>query len=224
MGMYDHIEVEAPLPNIGISSETFQTKDFEKTFGYYIIAKKGKIFKRYRLLKKYCRYEEVPMQERPYPDDKLKSWMGSIREVDVQHGDISFHGEFNFYDCFCNFIAYFSNGNLIWIEKTRESTERVKNAHIRLQKLYRADTDLVLKKPENYENLRTALKRQIEVAKREYKDADEEEQEIVKDYKPIRMYYNHLFLYAIVSWFKKMKNYFLNIRDFLRLLEEYKKK
>lgn len=123
MGMYDHIEIDIeklPLPkevkeNFG-DNPGFQTKDFECVL--------TEVY-----LKDDCievaewEYEEVPVEERPYPnEDGLLLFAGSLRRKNKRMNKITdYHGHVNFYT-FCNnengdeewyeFNAKYTNGKL----------------------------------------------------------------------------------------------------------------
>jgi hypothetical protein len=87
MGMFDNIKCEVPLPD-GWEPGELQTKDFGCEMVTHIISKEG------RLLMDRGHWEEVPKEERPYPDapeGDIRAWCGSIRRV-PKYVDANFHG------------------------------------------------------------------------------------------------------------------------------------
>lgn len=90
MGMFDYIRCEVPLPDGWISDE-LQTKDFDCEMVTHVITADG------RLLLDRGDWEEVPKEERPYPDaEDFRALFGSIRRV-PKTVDANFHGVVEFY-------------------------------------------------------------------------------------------------------------------------------
>lgn len=89
--MFDYVIVEAELPKSapGWIEGKFQTKDTPRQFmETYVITADGK------LIHKAQEYEEVPKEERPYPDeDGLFALVGSLRSAPVGDVQIMFHGD-----------------------------------------------------------------------------------------------------------------------------------
>lgn len=113
MGLFDYLRSEYPLPE-GIPQTTvFQTKDAQEQpyMERFRITKEG------RLIHERVAYEEVPQNERPYPNGKgLFKMMGAMRSVPLGDVDTNFHGALTFYadagDWFV-LVALFKDGNLI---------------------------------------------------------------------------------------------------------------
>lgn len=101
MGMFDHVVVEegVDLPEFpdDASEYTWQTKDFDTlNFTTYKITDDG------RLLQEEFHYEEVPKEERPYPDadpdeEPLKAMAGRMKKVNDGWTERQYHGIVNFY-------------------------------------------------------------------------------------------------------------------------------
>lgn len=90
MGLFDYVRCENPLPD-GYVGE-LQTKDFDDPYMLtHVISKNGRLMR--------CilsRVEEVPKQERPYPnDDGILGWAGSQRCI-TELRDANYHGMFFF--------------------------------------------------------------------------------------------------------------------------------
>ncbi len=115
MGMFDYIKCEVPLPD-GWTGE-LQSKDFDCEMVEHIISKDG------RLMLERGHNEEVPRNERPYPDAKpgtLESICGIMRRV-PKYEDANFHGMVNFYGTdgkggWHEYNAKFTDGRLMSIE------------------------------------------------------------------------------------------------------------
>lgn len=126
MGMFDTVKVdlnrlpieEKDRKKIGIN--TFQTKDFDCVLTEISLGE--------RLMIKRSDIEEVPMNERPYPNaGGLREFIGSLREINIRWEDLNFHGKFNFYARiggkkpeFFNFEAKYTDGNLTEIKRIYE--------------------------------------------------------------------------------------------------------
>lgn len=90
MGMYDYLICEMPLleqPQAPQSQE-FQTKDLECLLERYTITVAG------RLIHHAMRYEEVPLNERPYQE---LPFIGCMRAIPTGYIDTNFHGVLEFY-------------------------------------------------------------------------------------------------------------------------------
>lgn len=92
MGMFDYLRVSRPLPDGKDGGEGFQTKDFECSMVSYEISPEG------RLLQPIWHTEDVPKEQRPFPNgDGFLSLCGSMRTVVDKMQDMNFHGIVNFY-------------------------------------------------------------------------------------------------------------------------------
>lgn len=117
MGMFDNLVVDLNIlpditeedKNLLRTSDNFQTKAFENILTtVYIIKDETLSFRHsftnekflpYKLQIKESEWEEVPKEERPYPNDEgIKSLFGSMREVNVRIVDLDYTGTFTFYD------------------------------------------------------------------------------------------------------------------------------
>jgi hypothetical protein len=112
MGMFDWVRCEVPLPD-GFDGP-LQTKDFACELGEHVITKDGRL-----MLAALDRVEEVPKEERPYPDaapGTLQSFCGIIRSF-WKHEDANFHGIMRFYGLECGrwheYNAKFTDGQLV---------------------------------------------------------------------------------------------------------------
>ena len=113
MGMFDYIRSEIPLPD-GFTGE-LQTKDFNCDMATHVIRADGRL-----ILAVLDHIEEVPLAERPYPDETgLLKWAGSMRTF-WRHEDTNFHGIVNFYggggaEPWHEYNAKFTDGQLVEI-------------------------------------------------------------------------------------------------------------
>jgi hypothetical protein len=79
MGMFDYINFN------GIR---YQTKEFTREMSEYYI-------ENHRLLKSIGHFEEVPKNERPYPNAKegsIEELCGSIKWIEESKEDLNYHG------------------------------------------------------------------------------------------------------------------------------------
>lgn len=101
MGMYDHVELPEDIDLPGFpddedpSEHTWQTKDFHCVMTTYRITEDG------RLEEELWHSEEVPKEERPFPDadpeeEPFKALMGSVNRVNDGWEEKDFHGVMNF--------------------------------------------------------------------------------------------------------------------------------
>jgi hypothetical protein len=111
MGMFDTLHYE---------DKEYQTKDFECIMETYRIVNK-------RLLKDEYHYEEVPKEQRPYPDGKgILKMCGCVKKViDKKDVDVEYHGIFeaHYIDNNKNFhseLFKFTDGNLVEVIKQDE--------------------------------------------------------------------------------------------------------
>ena len=129
MGMYDNLIINTgklPVTDeekmlIG-ESPGWKTKDFDCDLTEIYITNDGEL--------KINRwdYEEVPKEERPYPNGEgLRGLIGSLRRVNERLETIQHHGYVNFYsnigDDWYEFFAKFTDGKLISIEGGKEAIE-----------------------------------------------------------------------------------------------------
>ena len=141
MGMFDNLVVDFNiLPDITEEdknllriNDNFQTKDFENVLTTVYITKDETLsfrhsftnekFLPYKLQIKESEWEEVPKEERPYPnEDGLKSIFGSIREVNISIVDLDYTGTFTFYTLihqkrWFEFEAEVKNGKITSIKR-----------------------------------------------------------------------------------------------------------
>jgi len=124
--MYDTLKIKTEM--LPITDEEkhllgenpdWQTKDFDCDLTEIYITDKGEL--------KINRwdYEEVPKEERPYPDGEgLLGLMGGLRRVNKRLETIQHHGYVNFYSSIGNdwyeFFAKFRDGKLVSIEGGKE--------------------------------------------------------------------------------------------------------
>lgn len=95
MSMFDYVRVCVPLPDGYVPSreDNFQTKDFDCSLTTVWMREDG------RLLIEDFEYEDVPKEERPYPNDTgIKGIFGCLRKINLRWRDLEFHGWFVFYD------------------------------------------------------------------------------------------------------------------------------
>lgn len=122
MGLFDYVRCDYPLPDgKPTPRELFQTKDFPEPYmERYTITGEG------RLIAHRVRYEEVPLSERPYPNETgFLKWAGSIKAVPIGDEDLKFHGFLYFYGFedggdFREFNAKFTDGKLVEITQVKE--------------------------------------------------------------------------------------------------------
>ena len=137
MGMFDYINCEAPLPETEVAppSLDFQSKDTpDQGMTVYTITADG------RLMWRPYEIEEVPREERPYPDDEgFKGLFGSIRRIEKESEAVDFHGDIYFYTSnhpdvgWWEYRARFTNGKLdggITLAEFRPPEGRDTNAEI----------------------------------------------------------------------------------------------
>jgi len=117
MGMFDYLKCERVMPDgYDGRANQFQTKDFECAMVEYQISPEG------RLLQPIWHSEEVPKNERPYPNnDGLLGICGSLRIVVEKMHDMNYHGIVHFYDYnskqeWHGYLAKFTEGQLVSIE------------------------------------------------------------------------------------------------------------
>ncbi len=113
MGLFDHFKIDVNLlplseeEKLTIKTE-FQTKDFDNEMTNVEITNDGKL-----RIEKF-KYEVVPKEERPYPnDDGIKGLFGSLKRTNCHwiYYD-NFTGSVNFYNRDYGFEAIFITGNL----------------------------------------------------------------------------------------------------------------
>jgi len=116
MGMFDTVIVDINiLPDLNEEErrlldieKDWQTKDFENILTQiYIVEDKDVKFRhsflgdkpQYKLQIKESDWEEVPIDERPYPDDEnsIRALFGSMRETNIKIKDLTYTGSFRFY-------------------------------------------------------------------------------------------------------------------------------
>lgn len=119
MGMYDHVDVYVPLPDgSDTSGRGFQSKDFGCHMDTIKITSAG------RLVFEECHYEDVPLDERPFPRaGGLLGLMGCMRRVYDRDVDMNYHGDVEFYDRETRYVARFTDGSLARITATKWSDE-----------------------------------------------------------------------------------------------------
>ena len=71
--MFDHVRSEIPLPD-GFTGE-LQSKDFDCILTTILIRADG------RLMIEKKDFEQVPLAERPFPNDPHKSFIGMMRAI-----------------------------------------------------------------------------------------------------------------------------------------------
>jgi hypothetical protein len=96
MGMFDYLRCDVPLPETPVpppGDEPFQTKATpDQYMTVYTITADG------RLTWRPYHWEDVPKEERPYPDDDgFLGLCGSMRRVERDPEDIPYHGDIDFY-------------------------------------------------------------------------------------------------------------------------------
>ena len=110
MGMYDYVICEVDLPDGGDVDDEFQTKDFGCQMAYFTIRKDG------RLIEEFFHYEDVPIEDRPNPEQPA---LGCIKKVVDGNGDKNYHGTLRFYtgSPWREYSAKFTDGQLVGIAK-----------------------------------------------------------------------------------------------------------
>src|SRR5215831_15988296 len=91
MGMFDYLTCEKPLPAQPRPPRepVFQTKDTTPQFQeQFTITASG------RLIHHAMRYEEVPLNQRPYPE---RPFIGSMRAIPTGDVDTNYHGILEFH-------------------------------------------------------------------------------------------------------------------------------
>lgn len=120
MGMFDYVICEAELPGgkPTIEGGCFQSKDTpDQCMTVYTITADG------RLTWRSYTIEEVPIEERAYPDaTDWKANIGRLRRVEGQVEDVLFHGNICFYGtgpdgAWNEYMAQFTKGRLAGITK-----------------------------------------------------------------------------------------------------------
>ena len=124
MGMYDHLYVKdlSVLPlteeeKTLLTTETeWQTKSFDCTLGEIYLTANG------TLEELGFDYEEVPKEERPYPDAEGPMGLcGSFRRINERVEPLEHHGYVNFYTSiksrWIEFVAKFTDGKMVHIER-----------------------------------------------------------------------------------------------------------
>lgn len=114
MGMFDYVQSEVPLPD-GYTGE-LQTKSLDCLLTTVLIRADG------RLLIKDQEFEEVPVSERPFPNDPRKRFIGSMRVTQESWRDLNFHGDIEIYgyerdaEEWHGYVARFTHGQLEYIK------------------------------------------------------------------------------------------------------------
>jgi len=131
MGMYDTIKINKDLLPISDYEKTlvtedidWQTKDFNSCLTEIYINDDG------TLDEVEFEYEEVPIEERPYPNaDGFMKMAGSMRRTNERKVRLYHHGMINFYshidDEWFEFRAKFTDGIMVDINRIN-STEQIK--------------------------------------------------------------------------------------------------
>ena len=122
MGMYDYLKINVDLLPISTEEKNrlrdrceWQTKDLDCTLTEVVVTDDE------HLTISRWEYEEVPLEERPYPNDTgFLSLAGSLRRVNKRMESVNHHLFVNFYtdvdDIWYEFKAEFNHGKLIKIE------------------------------------------------------------------------------------------------------------
>jgi len=150
--MFDNILLDANiLPDLTQEEKLllnevkgWQTKNFENILtDVYIVEDKGSKYRHsflekkfpYKLQIKESDWEEIPMDQRPYPnsDNGLLGLMGSMRETNIKIVDINYTGRFTFYTfitkeisvgvketIWYEFIGQAENGKINSIERLKD--------------------------------------------------------------------------------------------------------
>ena len=124
MGMFDYLKCEYQLPDEKAQNALFQTEDTNAQYmERYTLTREG------RLIHHTVRYEQVPQEERPYPNakpDDMRYWIGSIRSVPTGDEDTEFHGSLCFYTDldgeWFEYIALLKDGNVIDLRRVPTPT------------------------------------------------------------------------------------------------------
>lgn len=125
--MFDSLEINVDLLPISTEEKEklrkhkpqWQTKSFDCTLTTVYITDEGS------LLISRWEYEEVPKEERPYPNDTgVLGLAGSIKRVNQRLEPIDFHGSANFWSdvesVWYEFTAKFTDGKLVQIERVKD--------------------------------------------------------------------------------------------------------
>lgn len=150
--MFDNIFLDANiLPDLTQEEKSllnevkgWQTKNFENILtDVYIVEDKNSKYRHsflekkfpYKLQIKKSDWEEIPMDQRPYPnsDNGLLGLMGSMRETNIKIVDINYTGRFTFYTfitkeigvgvketIWYEFIGQAENGKINSIERLKD--------------------------------------------------------------------------------------------------------
>ena len=118
MGMFDDLRCDAPLPDDTPASTIFQTKDFACNMATHVISADGV------LILDLGHHEDVPREERPYPNAAVGSFdsiCGIIRWVPNPTPQPAFHGLVYFYTLlgkeWRGYNTKFTDGKLVIIER-----------------------------------------------------------------------------------------------------------
>lgn len=132
MGMFDHLFIDTDM--LPVSEEEkiklgkdkeWQTKDFDCILTEIYITRDGE------LKINTWNYEEVPKEERPYPDDDgIMGLIGSLRRVNEELKTLNHHGRVRFYSYlgdpnddsmeWYEFEAKFTDGKLVEIKRIKD--------------------------------------------------------------------------------------------------------
>ena len=122
MGMFDYVKIDFDMLPLTDEEKAkyyenklsleFQTKDFDCEMTEIHITKDGELkINRWE-------YEEVPKEERPYPNDEgLKGLFGSLRRKNERLETVNYHGYVYFYSMDLEFSAKFTDGKLVEIKR-----------------------------------------------------------------------------------------------------------
>ena len=125
MGMFDYLFIDKNM--LPISDEEkiiigdepgWQTKDFDNVMTEIYITNDGE------LKINQWEYEDVPKEDRPFPDDDgIKGLFGSVRRSNENLETIPHHGYVNFYSSinreWYEFNAKFTDGKLVEIKRIK---------------------------------------------------------------------------------------------------------
>jgi hypothetical protein len=129
VGLYDDLTCKMPLPEPRPpEGTTFQTKDLGQSMERFTITADG------LLIHHTVRYEDVPREERPYPDAEPGDWRsicGIIRSIPTGDVEVPYHGDVRFYRCasrtyeWWEYIARFTEGRCVRITLSEYTPPRV---------------------------------------------------------------------------------------------------